>query len=67
MQKYVRPKIECNCQVCDKELEYPYVHVSLEPTYFVKKDKNDPKVLHKDLDGSVIGYFCDQNCYRETL
>ena len=41
-KKYVRPKIECNCQVCDKELEYPYVHVSLEPTYFVKRDKNDP-------------------------
>lgn len=69
-KKYVRPRIECNCQYCDKELEYPYVHIKLERSGyggFKKPEKGAPVVGNKELPGAVVGYFCDTKCYRETL
>tara|TARA_B100000085_G_scaffold170544_1_gene155266 strand:- start:189 stop:416 length:228 start_codon:yes stop_codon:yes gene_type:complete len=69
-KKYVRPKIECNCDVCGNDLEYPYVHISLQPyNYMLQKkvDKNEPKTPNKELDGAVVGYFCNEQCYAETL
>tara|TARA_R100000742_G_C4206238_1_gene33900 strand:- start:35 stop:259 length:225 start_codon:yes stop_codon:yes gene_type:complete len=68
-KKYVRPRIECDCDVCGTTLEYPYVHIKLERAgYLTPKPAKGEKVTgNKDLPGAVVGYYCDQDCYRETL
>ena len=48
-KKYVRPRIECDCDYCGKSLEYPYVHISLPRTGYIAniKQKGDDVVLNK--------------------
>ena len=68
-KKYVRPRIECDCDYCGKSLEYPYVHISLPRTGYIAniKQKGDDVVLYKQKPGAVVGHYCNTECYRETL
>tara|TARA_R100001463_G_scaffold30779_1_gene69926 strand:+ start:83 stop:319 length:237 start_codon:yes stop_codon:yes gene_type:complete len=69
-KKYVRPKLDCSCFYCDKEVEYPYIHIAL-----TRQDYGDTKITapagtvikNRDLPNANTSYYCDTTCYQSHL
>jgi len=69
-KKYVRPKLDCSCFYCDKEVEYPYIHIAL-----TRQDYGDQKITapagtvikNRDLPNANTSYYCDTTCYQSHL
>jgi len=73
-RKYVRVKLRRKCHQCGKMANDVFVHQIVPsfrfafdiPTYSRKKEKI-PRSAHKGDRKVKTGYYCNQDCYSESL